>query len=94
VNSETLNNCAVVEIVAPLVPVESAIRITGSFERVVVPVSLAVLTIDDLSDGQRVDFSSERAPGCCASTNGAIGEQPNAESSNTAASLLIRQIIS
>ena len=77
---------------AALVPVESAIRITGSFERVVVPFSLAVFTMDVLSDGQRFDFSSERTPGCCASTKGAIAEHPNAASDNTAANLVLQTI--
>src|SRR5262245_855782 len=60
-NSEVLSRCAVVESVAVRVLVESAMRITGSLERDGSLRSLAVLTIELLSEDHvgcaRADFS-------------------------------------
>src|SRR5712671_6198786 len=59
--SETFSNRAVVEIVAALVPVESAIRITGSSDRVMAATSSVVFFTTDLDSVGQVLFGLSRA---------------------------------
>jgi len=59
--SETFSNRAVVEIVAALVPVESAIRITGSSDSVMAATSSVVFFTTDLDSVGQVLFGLSRA---------------------------------
>src|SRR2546430_1416586 len=73
VKSEMLNKRAVVEIVAPPVPVERAIRITGSFDGATSAFSLDLLTTEPDSTGHwRLafsDFVSDEGSCCWACAN-------------------------
>ncbi len=98
VNSETLNRRAVVEMVAPLAPVERAMRITGSLAGFVSLGSLDLLTTELESIGHvRGDFSdlvSDDGSCCCACANSvnASDEQTTAVVRKKIAVLLIKFI--
>ena len=83
--SETATSRAVVDIVAALAPVESAIRITGSSESVaVVTPSLALLTADFGSVGQLVFCAEvERSRVSCARASCAGAHERIAKSSKS-----------
>src|SRR5256886_15497183 len=88
--SETFSNRAVVEIVAALVPVESAMRITGSSASVTAATSSVVFFTTDLDSVGHVLFGLSRASWA---RTGALDAERNVAISRTTAILLKDWII-